>query len=281
MGFQLNAGSPQLEFLRGKPHICMLARSKVVVPWISLRRHIPSGIYQSASALTESDGLGDTNCPSRNSPLSSLKGCDWCTQEKLKLNVKARSSFPLLSAHLTCDRMALKGLPELWLSGFLVSTALLATDTELHCYWSGPVPFPVLGRWDIHLSHTQVVTSQWIHLHRGWCWGGPVTKGRMLCLLDLANYDWWVKLHYHPVVEETTAAPPGCLFSILNYHMIVKVWHSRLCSLRGTREDQGCGPVVLHLSTACKPLVPSPVWLDQKEHTGSFTWNLIMYRKIY
>lgn len=133
----------------GMPHICMLARSLAVVPWISLRRHIPSGIYQSASALTESDGLGDTECPSRNSPLSSLKDCDWCIQEKLNLNVKDRSSFTLLSSHLTCDRMALKGLPELWLSGFLVSTALLATDDRIALLleWTSSLPSPgVVGR---------------------------------------------------------------------------------------------------------------------------------------
>lgn len=164
-GFPAQCWVSSIGISGGMPHICMLARSLVVVPWISLRRHIPSGIYQSTSALTENGGSGDTEGPSRSSSLSSLKGCDWCIQEKLKLNVKAHSS-PLPSSHLTRDRKTLKGLSQLSSSCFSVSTGLLATDTRLHCSWSGPVPFPVLGQWHVHLSHTQVVTSQWIHPHR-------------------------------------------------------------------------------------------------------------------
>lgn len=107
-------------------------------------------------------------------------------QEKLKLNVKARSS-PLLSSHLTCDRTSLKELPELSLSDFLVSTVLSATDSRIALFleWTSSLPSPgAVGRSSQPHSGGDVTVNPSSQM--GGAEGTPVNKGRMLCLLDLS-----------------------------------------------------------------------------------------------
>lgn len=273
-GFPAQCWVSSIGISGGMPHICMLARSLVVVPWISLRdtSHLEfidqPLLWQRVMAReTPSVQAGAPPFPPwRAVTGASRRSWSWMLKLALPLCFLPSHTWPNGSERAVSTVIVL----------FLSEHQFISHRHQIALLLEWTSPGAVGRSSQPHLGGDVTVNPS---SQMGGAEGTPVTKGRMLCLLDLANYDCWVKLHYGPFIEETTAAPLGCRFSILNYHMIIKVWHPRLCSLKGTCEGQGCGSVVLHLSTACKPLVPSPVWLDQKEHTGPFTWNLIMYRK--